>query len=119
ARAFADFGGRAILKTRRFGYDGKGQGKPASADDAGARLAPLRAPPVPASAADGAPPFARFAAPSILESFVDFAFEASVIAARGADGGFAAYDPPQNHHEDHILRRSTVPSRLSAAQAAE
>ena len=97
ARGFAEFGGRAILKTRRFGYDGKGQAKPASAEDAAAA-------------------FKRFAAPSILESFVDFFFEASVIAARGADGSFAAYDPPENAHENHILRHSTVPGRLTAAQ---
>jgi len=53
-------------------------------------------------------------APAILEGFVDFAFEASVVAARGADGSFAAYDPPENVHENHILRRSTVPAPLSA-----
>jgi 5-(carboxyamino)imidazole ribonucleotide synthase len=41
------------------------------------------------------------------------------VAARGADGSFLAYDPPENEHENHILRRSTVPSRLSAAQAEE
>ncbi len=50
---------------------------------------------------------------------MDFAFEASVIAARGADGAFAAYDPPENKHENHILRRSTVPGRLSKAQGDE
>ncbi len=98
--AFAQAGGKAILKTRRFGYDGKGQGKVASADDA-------------------AKVFEGFRAPAILEGFVDFAYEASVIAARGADGAFAAYDPPQNDHENHILRRSTVPSRLNAAQVEE
>jgi 5-(carboxyamino)imidazole ribonucleotide synthase len=98
--AFAQLGGNGILKTRRFGYDGKGQMKVASADEAAAALA-------------------KFKAPSILEGFVDFVFEASVVAARGADGGFAAYDPPQNEHEHHILRRSTVPSRLSPAQVDE
>jgi len=58
-------------------------------------------------------------APAILEGFVDFAFEASVIAARSPDGHFAAYDPPENVHEHHILRRSIVPGRLSKAQADE
>ena len=58
-------------------------------------------------------------APCILEGFVDFAYEASVIAARGRDGSFAAYDPPENFHADHILRRSTVPSPLTAAQSDE
>jgi 5-(carboxyamino)imidazole ribonucleotide synthase len=89
----------AIFKTRRLGYDGKGQAKVVSEEDL-------------------ARAFARFGSqPGILEGFVDFAFEASVIAARGADGTFAAYDPPENAHENHILRRSTVPGRLTAAQA--
>jgi len=95
--AFAQVGGRGILKTRRFGYDGKGQAKVTSAEEAVAA-------------------FARFKAPAILEGFVDFAFEASVVAARGADGAFAAFDPPENAHEHHILRRSTVPGRLTPAQ---
>ncbi len=94
-------GGPAILKTRRFGYDGKGQVKVAGADDAARAFDSFKG------------------APCILEGFVDFAFEASVVAARGADGSFAAYDPPENVHENHILRRSIVPSRLTAAQADE
>ena len=57
-------------------------------------------------------------APSILEGFVDFAFEASVIAARAADGAFAAYDPPENLHEHHILRRSTVPGAADGSANA-
>jgi 5-(carboxyamino)imidazole ribonucleotide synthase len=57
--------------------------------------------------------------PCILEQFVEFSFEASIVAARGRDGSFAAYDPPKNEHENHILRRSTVPALLSAASAAE
>ena len=97
--AFERLDGKGILKTRRFGYDGKGQAKVASADDA-------------AKAFDGFK-----GAPAILEGFVDFSYEASVVAARGADGAFAAFDPPENEHENHILRRSTVPSRLSPAQA--
>jgi 5-(carboxyamino)imidazole ribonucleotide synthase len=98
--AFAKVGGRGIIKTRRFGYDGKGQAKVVSADECAAA-------------------FAKFKAPAILEGFVDFACEASVVAARGHDGAFAAFDPPENSHENHILRRSTVPSRLNAAQVAE
>ena len=99
--AFAKLGQKqAILKTCRFGYDGKGQQKVTSAEEA-------------------AKAFAKFAAPSLLESLVDFAFEASVVAARGRDGDFAAYDPPENLHEHHILRRSTVPSRLTQAQCDE
>jgi 5-(carboxyamino)imidazole ribonucleotide synthase len=91
----------AILKTRRLGYDGKGQVKVAQAADAACAFEAMRG------------------APAILESFVDFAFEASVIAARGLDGSFAAYDPPENLHGNHILLRSTVPSRLSPAQCEE
>ena len=98
---FGKFGTRAVLKTRRMGYDGKGQAKPGGADDA-------------------AHAFASFKnAPSIIEAYIDFAFEASVVAARGADGSFAAFDPPENAHENHILRRSTVPGRLTPAQSDE
>ena len=100
--AFAKIGGsRGVMKTRRFGYDGKGQSKVASAEDASHAFLAFKS------------------APAILEGFVDFAFEASVIAARGRDGAFAAYDPPENLHEHHILRRSTVPGRLSANQIDE
>jgi 5-(carboxyamino)imidazole ribonucleotide synthase len=99
--AFAKLDGRGILKTRRFGYDGKGQAKVASADDAAKAFESFKG------------------APAILEGFVDFSYEASVVAARGADGSFAAYDPPENEHEHHILRRSTVPSRLNARQVED
>jgi 5-(carboxyamino)imidazole ribonucleotide synthase len=91
--------GKAILKTRRMGYDGKGQVKVRSPGEAVKAFGDFKA------------------VPAILEGFVDFAFEASVVAARGSDGAFAAYDPPENDHENHILRRSTVPGRLSKAQA--
>jgi 5-(carboxyamino)imidazole ribonucleotide synthase len=98
ARAAFAQTGNGILKTRRFGYDGKGQVKVTNADQAGAAFESFKG------------------APAILEGFVDFAFEASVIAARGADGAFAAYDPPENSHENHILRRSSVPGRLNKTQ---
>jgi 5-(carboxyamino)imidazole ribonucleotide synthase len=99
--AFGELGSPAILKTRRLGYDGKGQKLVRSEAEAEAA-------------------FADFDVPCILEQFVDFSFEASVVAARGRDGNFAAYDPPKNEHEHHILRRSTVPAPLpkhSAEQA--
>ncbi|HEY1962723.1 MAG TPA: 5-(carboxyamino)imidazole ribonucleotide synthase, partial [Rhizomicrobium sp.] len=100
--AFQQLGcARAVLKTRRWGYDGKGQAIVGSADEAAAAYDRFRG------------------APLLLEGFVDFAFEASVIAARGTDGVFAAYDSPENEHRDHILRRSTVPSRLTAEQSEE
>ncbi|MEJ0043908.1 MAG: ATP-grasp domain-containing protein [Rhizomicrobium sp.] len=73
-----------------------------------------RARPSPGKADDAAAAFADFKnAPSIMEAFIDFAFEASVVAARGQDGAFAAYDPPENLHEHHILRRS---DRAGAAE---
>ena len=99
--AFGRLNGRGILKTRRFGYDGKGQAKVSSADDTAKAFESFKG------------------APSILEGFVDFSYEASVVAARSSDGAFAAYDPPENEHENHILRRSTVPSQLTSAQVTE
>jgi 5-(carboxyamino)imidazole ribonucleotide synthase len=99
--ALPRLGASAILKTRRFGYDGKGQAKVSSREEAAKAFESFKG------------------APSILEGFVDFSYEASVVAARGSDGAFAAYDPPENEHENHILRRSTVPSRLSAGQVQE
>jgi 5-(carboxyamino)imidazole ribonucleotide synthase len=100
-RSFAALGGPGVLKTRRLGYDGKGQIKVKSADEAVTAITSFRD------------------APSVLEAFIDFEFEASIVAAHGQDGSFAAYDPPENSHENHILRRSVVPSRLSEAQAQE
>ena len=99
--AFGNLKGRGVLKTRRFGYDGKGQAKVGDGEETAQAFESFKG------------------APAILEGFVDFSYEASVVAARGADGAFAAYDPPENEHENHILRRSTVPSRLSAAQTEE
>jgi 5-(carboxyamino)imidazole ribonucleotide synthase len=99
--AIARAGVPGVLKTRRMGYDGKGQAKVAAAADIAQAMETFKG------------------APAILESFVDFSFEASVVAARGTDGRFAAYDPPENAHENHILKRSTVPSRLNAAQVAD
>ena len=100
--AYERLGGRrAILKTRRLGYDGKGQASVASSDEASVAMDSFRG------------------APAILEAFVEFAFEASVIGARAADGSFAAYDPPENTHGDHILHRSIVPSRMSRVQCDE
>ena len=83
--AFRALVGPAILKTSRLGYDGKGQKRVGTAAETRAA-------------------FANFnGVPCILENVVDFAFEASVIAARGRDSAFAAYDPPENEHGDQIL----------------
>ncbi len=94
AQAIETIGTPAILKTRRFGYDGKGQVRIMAAQDADAALAELAG------------------APAVLEGFVDFTCEISVIAARGTDGRVAAFDPGQNVHEGGILRTTTVPAAL-------
>ncbi|MCR9146920.1 MAG: 5-(carboxyamino)imidazole ribonucleotide synthase [Rhodobacteraceae bacterium] len=99
--AMSAIGVPAILKTRRFGYDGKGQMRltePAQAEAAIADMA---------------------AAPAILEGFVEFSHEVSVIGARGADGAVACFDPGENVHSDGILRTTTVPARLTTAQRTD
>jgi 5-(carboxyamino)imidazole ribonucleotide synthase len=97
AAAAARIGIPAILKTRRFGYDGKGQVK-LTGD-----LSPQAA-------------WAEIGrAPAILEGYVAFDKEISVIAARGRDGSVAVYDVPENLHRDHILHTSTVPAGISPA----
>lgn len=88
---------RAILKTRRFGYDGKGQVRIAAGDDLAAAWAQVNA-------------------PAVLEGFVDFTAEISVIVARGQDGAVAAFDPGLNVHREGILRTTTVPCGLPARQ---
>jgi 5-(carboxyamino)imidazole ribonucleotide synthase len=57
--------------------------------------------------------------PAILESFVNFRLEMSVICARGVDGAFAAYDPTENVHKNHILHTATVPANIDDMLAAE
>ena len=100
-RRIGEIGLPAVLKTNRFGYDGKGQAKLQHLGDADAAWAAMKG------------------APAILESFVDFEMEASVIAVRGADGTFLAYDMTGNEHRNHVLWQSTVPARVSAALAAQ
>ncbi|MEM6887861.1 MAG: 5-(carboxyamino)imidazole ribonucleotide synthase [Pseudomonadota bacterium] len=94
--ALADIGTPAILKTRRFGYDGKGQARLQTTQDAATAFA------------------AMAGQPAILEGFVEFSHEVSVIAARGLSGEVACYDPGENHHSEGILRTTKVPARLSA-----
>ena len=105
ARALAEIGRPAVLKTRRFGYDGKGQRMIRAEGEADA------------AAIDPAAILAEFeGAPCILEGFVPFEAEVSVVAARGADGAFAAYDPCANEHRDHILAVTRVPAPGIAPQ---
>ncbi|QIE55581.1 5-(carboxyamino)imidazole ribonucleotide synthase [Pikeienuella piscinae] len=100
AAALERVGTPAILKTRRFGYDGKGQARIAGDGDAPGALA------------------AMGGAPAVLEGLIRFSREISVIAARGADGAVACFDPGENVHEDGILRSTTVPAGCDAATAA-
>jgi 5-(carboxyamino)imidazole ribonucleotide synthase len=95
----------AVLKTRRFGYDGKGQVMVREGLGLDAALGMF-----------GGNPSA------VLEAFVPFRIEVSVVAARGRDGGFAAYEVAENRHANHILRSSHVPASITpelAAQAVE
>ena len=100
--ALLDFGG-GILKTRRFGYDGKDQHFFNSAEGANC-----------AAIIDelGGGPF-------VLERRINFTSEFSVIAARATDGTMRAFDPSTNLHEGGILLRSTAPADLSDAAATE
>src|SRR6185437_1351396 len=98
--AAARHGLPAILKTTRLGYDGKGQGL-------------LRDP------AELAPAFSELCPkPLILEGFVDFAQEISVIVARGADGAVTAFDAVENRHRDHILDLTLAPAQVPDEIAA-
>lgn len=99
--ALADMQSPGILKTRRFGYDGKGQSRIMSPDQVGQAWTDM---------AD---------APSILEGFVEFTREISVIAARGVDGRVSCYDPGENVHENGILRTTTVPANISIRQKTD
>lgn len=97
----------AVLKTARFGYDGKGQAKIMTAGAAAEAWATIGGHAAPSG--DGY---------AILEAFVTFTQEISVIAARGADGTLVCFEPAENVHADHILATSTVPARISPATAA-
>jgi 5-(carboxyamino)imidazole ribonucleotide synthase len=91
-----------VLKTRRYGYDGKGQAWVRSADEAAAAWTAIGE------------------EPAIAEAAVEFVGEFSVIVARWTDGRHAFWDSPENVHEDGILRRSTVPcSDVIAPQVPE
>ncbi|RWO92259.1 5-(carboxyamino)imidazole ribonucleotide synthase [Mesorhizobium sp.] len=100
--ALKKFDGSGILKTRRMGYDGKGQRVFRNMETGGF---------------DGTCE-AMGNVPLILESFVAFEREISVIAARGMDGSLAAYDPAENVHRSGILHSSTLPARIGSETAA-
>jgi len=101
AAAIERIGRPAILKTRRFGYDGKGH----------------------AAIKNGTDPVAAWrevgGQPCILEAFVPFEREVSVVAARAHDGTVESFDVTENEHRDHILKFSRVPAAISEATARE
>jgi 5-(carboxyamino)imidazole ribonucleotide synthase len=101
APALGAVGRPAVLKTRRFGYDGKGQATLRKGDD-----------PAAAWRAVGGQP-------SIIEAFVGFEREISVVAARGHDGRIECFDVTENEHRDHILKISRVPADVPPSVAAE
>lgn len=99
--ALSKLGAPVIVKTRRFGYDGKGQVRVETPDAAEAAWRDLGE------------------APSIAEGFIPFQREVSVIAARNIHGVTAAYPPVENVHENHILRMTRAPARGLGRLAAE
>ncbi|UCI27295.1 5-(carboxyamino)imidazole ribonucleotide synthase [Mesorhizobium sp. B2-8-5] len=100
--ALKTFNGSGVLKTRRMGYDGKGQRVFRNMETAGF-----------AGVCE-----AMGNVPLILESLVAFEREISVIAARGLDGTIAAFDPAENVHREGILRSSTLPAAIRPQTAA-
>ena len=99
--ALQELGTPAVLKTADWGYDGKGQTVIRSVDEAPAAWQKLGMP------------------QAILEAFIDFESELSVVAARGMTGDFASYGPIGNSHSHHILDVSVCPARVSASVARE
>ena len=99
AAAVAKIGTPCLMKTRREGYDGKGQRWVEQPADAEAAFQALGGRPV------------------IVEAPADFVRELSVIAARGRDGAIVCYPLAENHHEGGVLRRSLAPARATAPLA--
>ena len=97
AAAVEKVGLPAVLKTRRLGYDGKGQAKIAKGTDPNATWRTLRH------------------EPCILEGFINFEREVSVVAARSHDGKVVCFDVTENVHRDHILKISKVPATVASA----
>lgn len=99
--AVGKLGAPCLMKTRREGYDGKGQVWVEHAADAAAAFASVGGKPV------------------ILEAPADFVRELSIIAARGRDGALAIYPLGENHHEKGVLRRTVAPAKVSSETAAQ
>ncbi|MEC9369050.1 MAG: 5-(carboxyamino)imidazole ribonucleotide synthase [Pseudomonadota bacterium] len=99
--AIARIGRPSMLKTRRFGYDGKGQVRINGDTNAAKAWRDIAA------------------APAVLEAFVPFEREVSVVAARGQDGESIFYDLTENRHENQILAESRVPARVAEGLETE
>ena len=99
--AVATVGTPAILKTRRLGYDGKGQARIRSPEEAGAAWQAIGR------------------APAVLERFVEFSDEFSILLCRSQQGEVRMWDPPRNVHREGILRRCEVPAPPALAPAVE
>ena len=98
-RGLAELGTPAVLKTARWGYDGKGQiklGAEADPERVWSEMATSRA---------------------VLERWIDFEREISVITARDRNGALASYVPVENQHRDHILARTIAPAPIPASLA--
>jgi len=91
----------AVLKTRQLGYDGKGQAKIGNGGDAIAAWRSVKN------------------APAILEGFINFEREVSVVTARARDGTVECFEVTENEHRDHILKFSRVPAKVGPALARE
>jgi 5-(carboxyamino)imidazole ribonucleotide synthase len=101
AEAVKTVGLPAVLKTRQLGYDGKGQAKITKGADAIAAWRSVKN------------------APAILEGFINFEREVSVVAARARDGAVECFEVTENEHRDHILKFSRVPAKVAPALAHE
>jgi 5-(carboxyamino)imidazole ribonucleotide synthase len=99
--AMAEIGAPAVLKTTRMGYDGKGQRIVRNDADAGVAFEVLSPKPL------------------VLEGFIEFDKEISVVVARNTVGEIAAFDPAENVHRDHILKTSTVPADIKKKTATK
>jgi 5-(carboxyamino)imidazole ribonucleotide synthase len=101
AEAVKSVGLPAVLKTRQLGYDGKGQAKIAKGGDPGIAWQSV------------------LNAPCILEGFIDFEREVSIVAARTRDGKVECFEVTENEHRDHILKISRVPAKVAPTLARQ
>jgi 5-(carboxyamino)imidazole ribonucleotide synthase len=99
--AMAEIGTPAVLKTTRLGYDGKGQHMVRNHADAGVAFELLSPKPL------------------VLEGFIEFEKEISVVVARSVSGEVTAFEPAENVHRDHILKTSTVPAGIGKKTAVK